>query len=118
MNNSQMATDLEKRQQGEQFTVMDAANLPDAPFSPKRNLFLGSGAGFGLVLGLAIAALLEYRDTSLRSDRDVWAFTKLPTLGVIGYSATAVRQARERGGRKRWFRSPFKRPRQIADAQG
>ncbi len=86
-NDSKMATDLEKQQQSEQFTVMDAANLPDAPFSPKRTLFLGSGAGFGLVLGLALAGLLEYRDTSIRSERDVWAFTKLPTLALIGLSA-------------------------------
>jgi hypothetical protein len=34
-------------------------------------------------LGLGVAALLEYRDTSLRNERDIWAFTKLPTLAVI-----------------------------------
>ncbi len=85
-NQSKMATDLEKRQQGEQFSVMDPANLPDAPFSPKRSVFLMSGAAFGLALGLAVSGLLEYRDTSLRSERDVWAFTKLPTLGVLAYS--------------------------------
>ena len=86
MNDSKMATDLEKRQQGEQFRVMDEANLPDAPFSPKRGLFLASGAAFGLVLGVLIAGLLEYRDTSLRSERDIWTFTQLPTLGQIGYA--------------------------------
>jgi hypothetical protein len=26
---------------------------------------------------------MEYRDTALRSERDIWAFTKLPTLAVI-----------------------------------
>jgi hypothetical protein len=36
-------------------------------------------------LGLLITALLEYRDTSLRNERDIWAFTKLPTLAVISY---------------------------------
>lgn len=117
-NQSQMATDLEKRAQGEQFTVMDAANLPDAPFSPKRGLFLGSGAAFGLALGLAIAALLEYRDTSLRSDRDVWAFTKLPTLGLIGYSDVVARETRRPGGKKRWLRLPFRKTGQMAGAQG
>ena len=34
MNESSMATALEHRQQGEQFRVMDAPNLPDAPFFP------------------------------------------------------------------------------------
>jgi hypothetical protein len=32
-----------------------------------------------------IAALLEYRDTSLRNERDIWAFTKLPTLALISH---------------------------------
>ena len=31
MNQSKMATDLDKRQEGEQFRVLDPANLPDAP---------------------------------------------------------------------------------------
>ncbi len=39
INQSQMATDLEKRQQGETFKVMDAANLPDEADYPKTILF-------------------------------------------------------------------------------
>ena len=86
MNTSKMATDLEKRQQGEQFHVLDAANLPDAPFSPKRSVFAIGGLAAGLALGLLIAAFLEYRDTALRNERDIWAFTQLPTLAYIAYS--------------------------------
>ena len=83
MNESRMASDLEHRQQGEQFRVMDAANLPDAPTSPKRPVFAAGGLIFGLALGLGVIALLEYRNTSLRTERDIWAFTKLPTLATI-----------------------------------
>jgi polysaccharide chain length determinant protein (PEP-CTERM system associated) len=86
MNQSKMATDLEKRQQGEQFRVMDEPNLPEAPAFPKRPVFVMGGLALGLALGLLIVALLEYMDTALRSERDVWAFTKLPTLGVIAYN--------------------------------
>ena len=85
MNESSMATALEQRQQGEQFRVMDAPNLPDAPTSPNRLVFAGGGLAGGLFMGLLIAALLEYRDTSLRNERDIWAFTKLPTLAVISH---------------------------------
>ena len=117
MNQSKMATDLEKRQQGEQFRIMDEANLPDAPFSPKRSLFLVSGAAFGLALGLAIAGLIEFRDTTLRSERDVWHFTKLPTLGMVGFSQQA-QDARPGPKAKRWLRLPFRRSSQVASAQG
>ena len=85
MNESSMATALEHRQEGEQFRVMDAPNLPDGPIYPKRGIFAGGGIAAGLALGLLFAAILEYRDTSLRSEGDIWAFTKLPTLAVISY---------------------------------
>jgi polysaccharide chain length determinant protein (PEP-CTERM system associated) len=86
MQESKMATDLEKRQQGESFRVMDEPNLPESPSSPKRPVFVAGGLAAGLGLGLLIVALLEYLDTALRSERDIWAFTKLPTLGVIGFN--------------------------------
>jgi polysaccharide chain length determinant protein (PEP-CTERM system associated) len=86
MNQSKMATDLERRQQGEQFRVMDEPNLPESPAFPKRPVFVGGGLAAGLLLGLLIVALLEYLDTAVRTERDIWAFTKLPTLGVIGFN--------------------------------
>jgi polysaccharide chain length determinant protein (PEP-CTERM system associated) len=104
MNASKMATDLEKRQQGEQFRVMDEPNLPESPSFPKRPVFVSGGLGAGLALGLLIVALLEYLDTAVRSERDIWAFTKLPTLGVIGFNGESEPVKTKR----RWFwrRSP------------
>jgi uncharacterized protein involved in exopolysaccharide biosynthesis len=87
MNQSSMATALEHRQQGEQFSVMDAANLPESPTFPNHVTFAGGGLASGLGLGLLITALLEYRDKSLRNESDVFAFTKLPTLAVVSYIA-------------------------------
>ena len=103
LNSSKMANDLERRQQGEQFRVMDEPNLPDGPTFPKRGVFIGAGFGAGFVLGILIVALLEYRDIALRTDRDIWAFTKLPTLGVISY-AGEVQQAKPK--RKIFGRRP------------
>jgi polysaccharide chain length determinant protein (PEP-CTERM system associated) len=83
MNNSQMATDLERRQEGENFKIMDDANLPDAPTFPNRGMFAIGGFVLGLGFGVLLIAFLEYKDKSLRTERDVWAFTKLPTLATI-----------------------------------
>ena len=94
-----MAANLEKRQQGEQFRVMDEPNLPEAPASPKRPVYIGGGVAAGLLLGLFVVGLLEYMDTALRSERDIWAFTKLPTLGVIAFNGDPVPAVAKR----RWF---------------
>ncbi len=85
MNESSMATALERRQEGEQFRLMDAANLPEEPSSPNRMIFAGGGLGMGFFLALLIAGLLEYRDTAVRNERDIFAFTKLPTLATISH---------------------------------
>jgi len=99
MNESSMATALERRQQGEQFRVMDAPNLPEEPTFPNRLTFAAGGLAAGLFLGLLLAGLCEYLDTSLRNERDVWAFTKLPTLATIAYvtSLSKPSTARNRG---------------------
>lgn len=107
MNLAKMGTDLEKRQQGENFKVMDEPNLPEAPTFPNRLIFALGGFVGGLVIGLAIVALIEYRDTAVRSERDIWAFTKLPTLAVIGYSGDEEPASTQR----RW---PFGRHTDLA----
>ena len=100
-NESTMATNLERRQQGEQFQVLDAANLPDTPVFPNPFVFAGGGFFLGVMLGLAVSALLEYRDTSLRSERDIWTFTKLPTLATISYIEELPQKAKKRKRERR-----------------
>lgn len=102
MNNAKMGTDLEKRQQGEQFRIMDEPNLPEKPTFPNRLVFALGGFVGGIALGLLIVGLIEYSDTALRNERDIWAFTQLPTLAVIGLSGDVQPPAAKR----RW---PFRR---------
>jgi hypothetical protein len=55
---------------------------------------------FGVGLGLALVLLLEWRDTSLKTDEDVKVALALPVLALIPVMRT---QADERRARlKRW----------------
>ena len=68
---SQLATDLEKSQSGQQFRLIDPPNLPVLPSSPKRLKMGAGGTAFGLFLGFALAFLVDMRDTSFHSEKDL-----------------------------------------------
>lgn len=82
-NQSQMASDLERRQLGEVFRVLDPASLPDRPSFPDPVLFVVGGIGVGAALGFGLALLVELRDRSLRTERDIKAYLGLPTLVML-----------------------------------
>ena len=77
---SEMQTDMERRQQGEQMRLLNPASLPDSPSFPVRWMFAAGGAGGGLAIGMGLALWLELRDKSIRTEGDVVAILELPTL--------------------------------------
>jgi polysaccharide chain length determinant protein (PEP-CTERM system associated) len=87
---SQISANLERRQIGEQFKVLDAARLPEKPSSPNRPLINAVGALVGLGIGLGLAILLEYKDTTLKSDADVAVTLMLPVLAAVPIIVTAA----------------------------
>ena len=80
---AQMATELEHRQEGENFRVLDPPSFPERPSFPDRRVFALGGLVLGLGIGLGLARLAEVRDKSIRRVRDVEALLGVPTLGVI-----------------------------------
>jgi polysaccharide chain length determinant protein (PEP-CTERM system associated) len=98
---SEMATDLERRQQGEQFRVMDPPNLPERPTFPKRPLFAGGGLVVGLGVGLGLTLLLEFRDRALRTEKDVEFYLGLPTLALMP-EVSLRRLTSSANGNDRW----------------
>jgi protein tyrosine kinase modulator len=80
---SKIAANLERRQIGEQFKILDPAVEPERPVSPQRLQLDLLGAIFGLLFGLGLAALLEYLDTSLKTEEDVVQALMLPVLALI-----------------------------------
>ena len=92
-----MAVNLE-HQTGEQFQVLDPASAPTRPESPQRLLINAGGVLLGLLLGLVIAGLLEFMDTTYHTESDVVTALSLPVLAVVPALQTAadVREARRR----------------------
>ncbi len=80
---SELATNLESRNQGEGLELLDPASLPERPAQPVRSviILMGIFAGFGA--GGVLVFLREIRDTSLKTLKDVRAYTQLPVLGSI-----------------------------------
>jgi protein tyrosine kinase modulator len=95
---SEMATDLEKRQEGEQFRVLDPPSLPQKPSFPKRPQFAIAGFMGGLALGGLIGFLLELKDSTLRTERDVELILKLPTLATIPTVFVEARNGKSNNG--------------------
>lgn len=80
---SQSATELETRRQGETLELLDPASLPTSPTKPQRPIIIGAAAGLGLVIGILFAGVREMKDSTIKNLKDVRAYTKLTVLGNI-----------------------------------
>jgi succinoglycan biosynthesis transport protein ExoP len=100
---SELATNLEKQQGGQQFRLIDQASLPSVPSSPNRRRMSVSGAGGGLILGLALAILMEMRDTSFHTEKEIAKHLDLPfVLGVPLLPTRAEQRRRKRRSMSQW----------------
>jgi uncharacterized protein involved in exopolysaccharide biosynthesis len=85
--NAQMAEELEKRQKGEQFRVVDPAIAPDKPFKPDirkillMSLVLGLGMGGGLAYVRETIDPAFYTPEELESYLDTKVAVSLPFVG-------------------------------------
>jgi protein tyrosine kinase modulator len=93
-NQSELATNLEKRQQGEQFRILDAPSLPEKPYSPDRLQLSLYSLAVGLVLGGVITAVLEGLDDRVFQETDLADIATLPLLTIIPPILTLAEQRR------------------------
>ena len=80
---AEIAVNMEKKQKGEQFQIVDRAALPRKPVSPDmRKLFLISVAA-GLGLGGGLIFLLDFLNQSLKQPKDYESKLGLVVLATI-----------------------------------
>jgi polysaccharide chain length determinant protein (PEP-CTERM system associated) len=80
---AQMAENLERKQQGEQFKILDPARLPEKPFKPDRNRILLMGAIFGIMAGLGLTWFRESMDQSFHTVPEVEQYLGIAVIAVI-----------------------------------
>ena len=78
-----VSQNLEKRQKGTQFQILDPANLPEVPFQPDRKKVMGVSLLLALVFGFGGTIVWEAMDLRLRDVRDFRHIYKVPILGYI-----------------------------------
>lgn len=85
---AEMATQLEIRQQGEKFTILDPARVPEKPSSPNRLVINIVGCLAGLVLGFAGALAREFSEMSITSPLQIGAEVGVFALGTVPMIST------------------------------
>ncbi len=93
-----LSADLQRREIGEQFKLLEPATLPQRPFSPNRQRISGIGMAAGLALGVVLVGLLEYRDNGFKTDKQVTTLIGLPVLAVV----PLMQSDAERRKRRTW----------------
>jgi uncharacterized protein involved in exopolysaccharide biosynthesis len=92
---SGMATELEKQQQGEQFRVLDPPNLPQKPFSPNRLKLNLIGLVAGLTVGMAALAGSEMLDDRIHSKEELATIVSAPVLSEIPSLTTVAEEGQQ-----------------------
>ena len=80
---AQQAENLEKRQKGEQFKIIDPARVPEEPFSPDVPKILLISLFAGLAGGMALAFIREQMDRSFHDAADVELSLGIKVLATI-----------------------------------
>jgi protein tyrosine kinase modulator len=93
--NADMSADLEARQKGERFEILDPAQVPAIPDSPNRPLINLAGLAGGLAIGLSVAIGLELMDSTVKTEREIIAGLGSTIFGEIPWLPTKLEKKRQ-----------------------
>ena len=92
---SELATNLEKRQQGEQFRIIDPPSLPQKPSEPDRLQIVLIGWALGLCVGVGLTAAREITDDTVHDEKALRDLTHLPVLVCVPVLRSRREQVRK-----------------------
>lgn len=90
---AQLSENLEKRQKGERFRIVDPANLPQVPYWPDKKIILliavmaGAGVGFGLVFVLELMKLGFKKPQEVEDAIGLPVFATIPKFSLFNENA-------------------------------
>ena len=87
-NQSQLATSLSQRQQGEQFRVLDPPSLPEKPATPNHLLWSLGGLAFGGIVGVGLILFQELTNVRVRQEKDLSELVPARVLVCIPHLGT------------------------------
>ncbi len=80
-----LAVELEKKQGGQRYSLLEEPKYPHAPVKPNRPAILLLGIVLAIGGGLGCASLAEYMDRTLHGPKAISALLGAPPLAVIPY---------------------------------
>jgi polysaccharide biosynthesis transport protein len=91
-SDSARATDMERQEQGEHFSIQDPPNLPTKPSSPNRLKFFAVGIIAGVFLGLACAVGAEFLDSRVFTESEFKSLVPAEVMVEIPPISTSQEQ--------------------------
>ena len=80
---AEISVNMEKKQKGEQFRIVDTARVSEKPISPNMKRLLLLAIAAGMAIGCGISYLLEFLDSSFRDRKDVETFLGLSVIATV-----------------------------------
>jgi len=96
-----VAADMERRQKGEKFRVLEAAIASSQPTSPNRPVILMLGLVLGVMAGAGLGLLAEVTDLSFHDPRSLQSRLGIPVLAAVPPVVLASDRALTRARRVR-----------------
>jgi protein tyrosine kinase modulator len=102
-NESELATSLERQQQGEHFRILDPPDAPVKPYSPNRLKLFAVALAIGLALGGGVSTAIEITDDRIYRVKELADLVSAKVIAEIPPLRTTKEQIQQvRQGWLRW----------------